>query len=590
MKTLTGCFLLFLAVAETAFSATTVTFHNVGSQGFYNTGSTNYWRFTHNGTVFTTGSPYIAPGGMSASYDVSSWIGQTIQFQVSIPTGGSYSNWSRLDVTSPAPDHGSTYSGSVLVVSGSAHIIDVFAGPFGADPTTNSCNVVLCARNNDTKYRVFCLWKNGQNYNAVNYPGGLGIGAGQIGCYEFTVACTNALGWSLAPAPGEEYAGGGYGTTNYNILTNTPGYSYPGVTNDVTPAGPTVFNPTNAPQSSNIIWTASSYTNTIMSQQQGDAALYDAITKAAQQNDQNLRDLKSLAGTATNLLYNNLWTNKQGNDIAVSGFNGLSNVNLGISNSIVDLKNSNTNQTAAIRNFHIDNTNLLAQILFASTNGMGTNGIDIPGPSTNEALARALAAGYLSTMDAEAGSTLDALNEGVPEFNQAAGSLAPLVIDMGPMIGVLDLTPESRFPGIGAVVQAGIMMILTLSLGRFLVNLYRETAATFAASQSGGSPNLDVLGVNAAGPAVGLAVAAIIVTIWVAVFALLFTYITTHLVAAYGNVNGWTTGNAVADYLLVYFFPINFMLSCAWTRIVAPFAVTKLVVATNAIQRFLIAH
>lgn len=568
------CLFLFFAIVKTSFGAATVAVRNVGSQGFNNTGTTNYIRVMRNGA--SLGAFALAPGATSTAFPAT--VGGSMVIQTSW-AATSWTNWSRTDV-------GAQYTGQVNpVVDGNNYVLDVFMGS-PPDESTNTCNIVLCARNNDTKYRIFCLWKNGQYYNATNYPGGLGIGAGQIGCYEFTVACTNALGWSLAPCLGEEYAGGDYGVTNYNILTNGTGYSYPGVTNSVTPAGPTVFNPTNG-QTSNIIWSVQSTTNSIISQQLGDAALYDAITKSAQQNDTNLRKVHDLLGVSSNLLMNNLFTNKQGNDIATSGFNGLSNLNMGISNALVDLKNNNTNVANAVRNFHIDNTNLLAAILNASTN-QWTNTIEIATESTNEAAARAMAEGIMGTHQAEVQTALDGIGDEAPGVLSGSGSLE--VLENFEFVGFsLNLNPEAQFPGIGTFFQGGIMLVLSMTLGRYLANLYKETAATYAASQTGGSPDLNMFGFNAAGPIVGFTCATIIVTLWVAVFTLLFSFAMTHLVAIRGNVDGWTTGNHVADYLLLYFFPVPFMMACGWTRIIAPMAVTKLVVLTNSIQRFLMA-
>lgn len=544
-----------LVTAMLAFSAS-VALAQDGKIHVTNTsGSTSYARWLANGVAQQTIGAIAAGATWDSSVLVNAYNGNTITVEWG-PSSGVY------------PYAGSPASYTYVYASGTTMPFTIGSVP---GPDTNMCNITLCAKNNDSRYRIFSVYKAGAEYTISIYPGGIGIAAGATGCVTWREPCTNASGFYLDLAPGE--VGFNNPVTNMVVTTNSSPYGYPGVTNAYTAQNPGTFNPTNAGSGvSNIVWTSTSYTNAIYSQQQGDAAVYDAVNKFAQGTDINLRGINS------NIV--NLRTTMNGLSNTASGQSNLSYLGM--------LTNGNGfgSVTGAIRAFHYDNTNLLGAILRGQTNSANTNTVSIPSLATNVTEARAAAEALTDGITSSADDALDSLGSTAPSIGSSG---SPTVFTLAIAGQTLNLDPEVRFPGIGTIFQGGIMLIVSLALGRYLANLYKDTAAVYASSQTGGSPDLNILGVNAAGPVVGLACAAVIVALWVTVFALLFTLVLDHLLAVRGNADGWTTGNAGADYLINYFFPLSFLMASAWTRIVAPIAVTKLVVVTNSIQRFLIA-
>jgi len=93
---------------------------------------------------------------------------------------------------------------------------------------------------------------------------------------------------------------------------------------------------------------------------------------------------------------------------------------------------------------------------------------------------------------------------------------------------------------------------------------------------------------GAIGLPMALVVATAIVALWVLVFTTLFTVGLDYLSTVNGTVSGFATSNGTALYLINLFFPVSFLMSAAWTRMVAPFAVTKLVIMTASAQRFML--
>lgn len=445
-----------------------------------------------------------------------------------------------------------------------------------SDPTTNQCNVTICVNNNTTRSHTYTLWKNGVEFGATGGCDGgvtvfeeyvLHLPPGGSGCSTFSVACTNSTGWSLNYWSCEGISG--IGQTNYAVNTNTSTVPYPSSTNlfSQPPPNAQFGADTNAPSiwSSNIVWRAQDSTNAITSQQRGDNAIYDAITKQAAADDVNARQ----AATNANRLLAN----------TTSGFNGLSNEIAELAGALGGT-NGSDGVRQAVRSFHVDNTNLLTQIMQNQTNQTAAQA---PAIGTNQTAATEAAMAIIGDINDSAQDAIDGIGT-APAWSDT-GDATALTFEMAGH--VISLDPEVRFPGIGAVFKGGLILVLTLSLGRYLANLYKETAATFAASQTGGSPDLAFAGFNIAGPIVGVAVAGIVVVLWVVVFALMFSYAMDTWLGLQ-DAGEWGLGNAAATYLLNYFLPVGFMLSCAWTRIIAPIGVTKLVVITNSIQRFLL--
>jgi len=228
----------------------------------------------------------------------------------------------------------------------------------------------------------------------------------------------------------------------------------------------------------------------------------------------------------------------------------------------------------AVENFHGDNTNLLTGILGALS---GTN--TLAGGGTNSG--------------GEHLGLVDSLDNGNEDILTSLGT-APSILTGGDSSALtiaffgtsLNLDPAVRFPGIGEFFKAGIMAVVSIMLGRYLSTLYFETAKVYATSQTGGLPAFGPWG--SLGAIIAAAVPIIIVTAWVALFTAMFSYGISELNNVNSTVAAWTLANGTALYLINYFFPVSFILSAAWTRIIAPFAATKLIIVTSSMQRFLL--
>lgn len=291
-------------------------------------GSTIYARWKANGVSQQT--PTITAGStFTSSVLVSGYNGNTITVDWSFTPGVfTYAG-------EPSAGYVYSYAGATTMPFTAGNI---------PGPDTNVCTITLCIRNNDNRYRVYGLFKGATQYTPSGYPGGMGVGAGQTGCMTFTDWCTNSAGYYLDLYPGE--SGTGQPVTNSVVVTNGPA-SYPSSTNAYTPNSPVYYNPTNTGTGTNILWTQTSSTNVIISQQQGDSAIHDAINKFAQGNDINLRSINTnLSGLGT---------------INRSGFNGISNM-LGVLHGLTNGSGTDTGVVAAVDRFHLDNTNLLRQI------------------------------------------------------------------------------------------------------------------------------------------------------------------------------------------------------------------------------------
>lgn len=407
----------------------------------------------------------------------------------------------------------------------------------GADPTTNRCKIKICGVNRDRVWHTYWLYRAGSPLTSINgTPARSGrVDPGQQFCIEAEVLCTESSGIYADYSQNDKDFG--YvmlePLDDYNLSTNSTTYPEPPATNSVVNTDVHVFDPAN---STNILWSSSSSTNTIISQQQGDSAIKEAVDANTLSNER--------------------------------GFNG-------VSNAILSLIESQTN--GPVRAFHIDNTNALSRI----NSNLTFNGSAISGSASNQTSAEAAANSILSSVNSSADSASTGLGS------------APSVLTGGDATALsfelagheINLDPEVRFPGIGAFFKNALTAVIALALGRFLVNLYRETAAVYASSQTGGVPAVGPWG------SVGIGIAAlvpvIIVTMWVVVFTLVFSYMLAPLLDLQGQVGSLSMGNATALYLINYFLPVSFALSAAWTRIVAPLAVTKLVIVSASAQRFL---
>lgn len=228
-----------------------------------------------------------------------------------------------------------------------------------------------------------------------------------------------------------------------------------------------------------------------------------------------------------------------------------------------------TGVVAAVESFHRD-----------MTNRWDTN-LTVSASSTNASSAQTKAAEFIAETETAATGIETAIGS-APEI-LTGGSPAGLTIEFAGQ--TLNLDPAVRFPGSGELVKGLIMLVVSLSLGKYLSELYFKTVATYATSETGGVPALGPWG--AVGAVLAVIVAGAIIVLWIVVFTKIFGYITEHVSALVSSTGGVTLGNAGALYLLNYFFPLSFMLSAAWTRIIAPFGMAKVIMVTSSAQRFL---
>jgi len=403
----------------------------------------------------------------------------------SLIDGGIY----QRDATQPSPP----ISFIITSTTGSTNAGTVYFLCQGAAPPVDTCNLVICAKNNDTRYHVYCLWKNGVSHTATNNPGGLGIAAGATGCQQFTVLCSDSTGWSLAPCDGEYYDGRD-GVTNYTVLTNSGTFTYPSTTNGYTPPGPTSFNPTNSTTGSNIVWTASANTNAILSQQQGDGALYDGITKFAAQNDKNLRDIKgALDGLGTNL-----------------NFTG------------------ETGVVGAVNAFHTDNTN----VLWAIYDKLGTNMADGGEALTNLWFSTA------PTIKTDVEGILQDLTEvgGTTEMPTTSDDwwTVNLFGTAVPGAGTINFRPSAALGDTAALMRRWVKWGLVIAFTIFVLKDIFELLKLIATTAQLDAPEAEatVLGV---GGSIGWALAPLVIAVFLGAYAALLLAVSTSFTSVFSG-------------------------------------------------------
>lgn len=540
------------------WAATTITLHNNSGVNI-----ATVWRV--DGVVQFTGSALAGANEVRSHTIFDS--GKTITIKW-VPGAGCSSPYTCY--TNDA-NYGSPGSGVFSVVtSGTTGSYHFYADPYGTDPNTNMCQITICARNNDNRYRIFGLYKAGLLYDVSTYPGGIGIAAGQVGCVTIEQPCTNSAGFYLDLYPGE--LGFNQPATNSVIVTNGPP-AYPGVTNTYTPQNPSTFNPTNSGAGvSNIVWTSSSYTNTILSQQQGDAAVYDAINKFAQGNDINLRGINSNITSLKNT--------------SANGLNGVSNLLwLGLTNG-----QGFGNVTGAIRNFHFDNTNLLGQILHGITNGSGTNAmfdtnLPITASMTNYLSASTAADPLIVTVTDQVQGGRDFLSEGRGDFLSSGGSAA--VFSFTFMGQTVNLDPEVRVPGAMGFVKAMITLIATLMFAQALSKLLFQATQTYASAETGGIPDMNLFGFNVVGVGAAIAVSVAFILIWMLIFGTFLGEINAQLLDYATKTAEPSLSNAGALYLFSNTIPAPLLVNYAITLAALHIGAAKLVIVAASVSRFL---
>lgn len=417
--------------------------------------------------------------------------------------------------------------------------------PSAANPATNLCNITICARNNDVRYHVYSLWKDGVESNSTGNPGGLGIGAGSIGCYSFQVYCTNSTGWSLNYSSAELALGYQMpvGSTNYTISTNSAAV-YPSATNNVTAVDPVVY----SPGQTNIIWTAAASTNAILSQQQGSEAIKNAIDVG---NVGLLSALSNLSGAITGTGTN------QGTDSGV---------------------------TNAIDRFRQQNTNLLSQIL---TNLQNTN-LTFEAGLTNSDLATAAGTAAASEVSDDVDGMLSAIGDA--PGGALAGSGSSEVFSFAFMGETINLDPEVHFPGVMGIAKILLTAIVMILFALDISRMFYETVHTFTTAQTGGVPDLNAAGFNVAGAGAAVVVPIILIATWVVALVAIAAVMLTALgpFASAMTAAAGISLPAGAQYLLYATTPVVLIISLAFSRIVLWLTAAKAVMVAGAISRFLI--
>lgn len=255
--------------------------------------------------------------------------------------------------------------------SGGYYNIHVLTYPWSA-PAACTTNISFTVHNNNPWAETYCIiYKDGTVQGTPAYcPAGFTL------TLAVTAACTNRFDFGVWRQPsGEEIESG---DTNYKLITtNAIGYS-----GTVTNAGQKITtNPTNAVAQSvtapPFIYNTTnnngtnytppiifSTTNQVTSQQQGDQALYDALTKfAAKNNSQNLILASNLSAINTNISAKTNYSLETTQSKILSANNGMSN----LLSSIV--------LRGADQATHLDSVAMLGALNSISNNTKGTTGI-----------------------------------------------------------------------------------------------------------------------------------------------------------------------------------------------------------------------
>lgn len=288
--------------------------------------------------------------------------------------------------------------------------------------------------------------------------------------------------------------------------------------------------------------------------------------------------------------FNGTGTGAARDDTLKSGFNTLASQLDGIRREIefqtlAETGSSGTNGSGdnsgvidAVNAFHTDNTNLLGQI-----NRNLTNSPSISGTHTNLADAQSAADSIMGSATSSGDSLLDSIGTTAPGV-LTGGDSSGLTISL---VGFdLNLDPEHQFPGLAAFFKNGISLIALLILARYMVGEYKDAAKVYASSQTGGVPAVGPWG--SVGLGIAIITPTIIVGLWVVIFATLFTIGLNQLGVLPDAATAFNSGNTTALYLINLFFPISLLMTCAWTRIYTPILITKLVIASHSVQRFLL--
>jgi hypothetical protein len=348
-------------------------------------------------------------------------------------------------------------------------------------------------------------------------------------------------------------------TTNNPIVVTEPTNATPIVNNTPTP---TSYNPTNNGNVNNqspIIFSGSSTTNGIISQQQGDSAVYDAVTKFAAQNNNNLTKIQSILSTGLNF--------------TLTATNGQVGTNVWVDNQL-----TNYSTEATLEGL----TNLVGHFLNATNIG-DTNSI-----AAQEQLGSVAALNGSNLIT----GTVSGLT--VPSTDDGYGSDGvnwTISIPYGPGYSI-DLNPfhVSWVNDLATFVRSLIAWIFTCGLyyrnWKLLNDQYRGQAATRQATTSGQT----VLG-NNANIASCIICAGLITTVMLAlpIFASGWFGVVlpiSHLANPFSGSLAGTVATSV--WMVDKFFPLAFMVYCVFNGIIFQVSISAVVWVTNTLTRFIV--
>jgi len=262
-----------------------------------------------------------------------------------------------------------------------------------------------------------------------------------------------------------------------------------------------------------------------------------------------------------------------------SGLGSISNLLAGMGT------NENGDVVGAVEAFHVDNTNLLGQILgvlSTNFNPYTNNGM------ISEAEATALGTAAMAGPTASAQGLIDGL--GSAPSGEGAGGAGVFAIAFAGT--TLNLDPEARVPGAMAFVKNLIALVATIFFVQGMGKCYMQTVGSFASARQMSLPNLEVLGTNALGAIVAPIMTTILIAVWVVVFTAFFAIfvpgdVLGHLsMPSVPNIGGGSGDGA--RYLLYSSVPVALLLSYAWTTMVMHFKMGVCIGIASAISRYLV--
>jgi len=228
---------------------------------------------------------------------------------------------------------------------------------------------------------------------------------------------------------------------------------------------------------------------------------------------------------------------------------------------------------------------LLGDIKHNQTN---VNALGVSDVSTNQSTASGAGDGAFAGVTAGIGDITGAIGE-PPSVLSGAGSSAAMSI---PFVGgvSLNLDPEYIAPGAMGMVKTLISLVAWIAFALSVAELFYKTMGIYATAQTGGVPDLNFVGINAAGAAAAPIIAAAFIAVWVICFvgvAALIVVALSGFASAMADAAG-IAPPAVTMYLVSATIPVTLLLSLAFARIGLQFSAAAAVGLAGSASRFLI--